>query len=494
MTARRRLSAVPDEPRRGVALIRVSKVGGREDLASPDIQRVAIEDYARGHGIDVLEWVEALDESASKARSAWWPRLWKAVGQVEAGERDVVLVWKVSRAARHRRNWAVAVDRIEVAGGTIESATEGLDTTTSTGRLARGVLAELAAWEAETKSEQWKEAQARRIRNGLPHGGHRRFGYTYDHAGGYQLHDDESPLLAELYRAYLRGDGFARLADRLNRAGVPPVRSARGWTVQAVITLLDSGFGAGLLRQRRAGEWLPGVQPTVISPEEWEQYRLQRRLRATVPARVQTPSYALTGLVKCGLCRYALVATSDRRQGPGYLYRCTAHVNARNCPGVWITRTAAEQAVREWLRAEVADVDRRAATKTARAAAAAALRAERKALTRELAGWDAKLERARRFLIDETLTREEYLDERERLDARRREIAKRMDELGAEQGAMTGPMLKVARGLLADWDVLSVKTRRDMLASMIRRVEVRPGGRGHQLVRVRPLWEPDVWS
>lgn len=104
----RRLAAVPDAPRRAIALIRVSKARGRDDLISPQLQRTAIADYASRSGIDVVEWVEALDESASRSRSPWWRRL-------------------------------------EVAGGTLESATEGLDTTTSTGRLARGMLAELTA-------------------------------------------------------------------------------------------------------------------------------------------------------------------------------------------------------------------------------------------------------------------------------------------------------------------------------------------------------------
>ena len=172
----RRLAAVPDAPRRGIALIRVSKARGRDDVSSPQLQRTAIADYAAGRGIDVVEWVEALAESASRSRSPWWRRLEAAVAAVEAGERDVVLVWKDGRAARHRRNWAVALDRIEVAGGTLETATEGLDTTASTGRLARGMLAEMAACESEQKGEVWKETHARRRAQGMPHAGGPRLG------------------------------------------------------------------------------------------------------------------------------------------------------------------------------------------------------------------------------------------------------------------------------------------------------------------------------
>jgi site-specific DNA recombinase len=147
--------AVPDAPRRGCPLIRVTKARGRDDLISPQPQRQRDGgDYFRGRSIDVVEWVEALDEYASRARSPWWRRLEAAVTAVEAGERDVVLVRKVSRARGTAGTWGVAVDRIQLAGGTLRLATEELDTTTSTGRLGRGMLARLSAWESEAKGQQ----------------------------------------------------------------------------------------------------------------------------------------------------------------------------------------------------------------------------------------------------------------------------------------------------------------------------------------------------
>lgn len=490
---RRRLAAVPQHARRGVALIRVSKA--RDDMISPELQRSAIDDYAARTGIDVLDWVEAVDESASRSKSPWWRRLEQAVAQVEAGERDVVLVWKVSRAARHRRNWAVALDRIEVAGGTLESATEGMDTTTSTGRLARGMLAELAAWEAEVKGEQWKEAQDRRRRNGLPHSGAPRFGYAYERGKGYSVDPQTAPLLAQLYDRYLAGEGHTTLARWLNRTGVPTIRAARtGWTVQSVIRLLDSGFAAGLLH-RQDGTWLPAAHEPVITAQTWEAYQRMRRSRWDLPARVREPAYPLTGLVRCAVkqpdgrpCGSSMVAASDSKHGPGYMYRCNSRYSGGTCPGVWVTRTQVERKVLQWLADEVAgDVEARTAGRAARRAAAAEVRLERQAATRELSRWDATLERARGFLVDGTLTRAEYEAERDRIGQRRDELAGRLDQLRDERDWLSGPAVAVARDLVADWDTLPVKRRRDLLMTLIRRVDVAPGVRGAQQVVVVPL-------
>lgn len=488
----RRLAAVPDAPRRGWGLIRVSKARGREDLISPELQRTAIEDHARHAGIEITAWREVLDESASRDRSGWWATLEEAVSQVEAGGLDVVVVWKYSRAARHRRRWAIALDRIEVAGGSLESATEGLDTTTSTGRLARGMLAELAAWEAERIGETWKETHARRRQQGLPHSGAARFGYRYDRHAGYTIDPDTGPILADLYRRYLAGEGHTTLARWLNRQGIPTVRQARtGWSVQAVIRLLDSGFGAGLLHEKSSNTWHPAAHSGVITAEEWQAYQQARQVRWGLPARVREPAYPLTGLVRCGLCGKAMVAASDKRHGPGYLYRCTTRISSGTCPGAWVTRAQLEQRVLAWLAGIVADVDAKAATKSARRAAADVIRVDVKATERELLRLDSALERARDYLIDGTLTRAEYDEQRNRLGVRRVELDKRLGEMRRDLGRLAGPALRMIRGLLADWETLPVRDRRDMLATLVRRIEVRPGVRGAQDVQIHPLWETD---
>lgn len=490
-----KLSAVPDAPRRGVALVRVSKVGGREDLASPEIQRVSIEDYARRHGIVVVEVVEALDESASRSQSAWWPRLERAVAQVEAGERDVVLVWKVSRAARHRRNWAVALDRIEVAGGTLESSTEGLDATTSSGRFARGMLAEMAAYDAEVKGEQWKEAHARRRRNGLPHSGPVRFGYVYEPGRGYVPDPVSGAVLAEMFARYLDGEGHTALARWLNRTGVPTVRAARsGWSVQAVIRVMDSGFGAGLIvRGGSRGvprSWERGVHEPVLAEGVWGRYEQARRVRWAVPVKQREPAYVLTGLVKCGLCGLAMVAASVARPGygAGYMYRCSGRITGGLCPGVWVTRAQVESRVLKWLGDEVAGlVEERQAKMAVRRLSAGELRLERKALVRQLVAIEGNVQRAQDGMVDGVISREDYLRQRDRAVASRAALQARVDLLDVDIGRLSGPSVSVARGLLADWDTLPVRDRRDMLAALIRRVEVRPGVRGAQDVRVVPL-------
>ncbi|MFX4673881.1 hypothetical protein ABTB51_19370, partial [Acinetobacter baumannii] len=59
-TNARRLRVVP-ERRRGIAAIRVSKE--RDNMTSPEIQRHVISEFAARENIDIVEWIEGIDES-----------------------------------------------------------------------------------------------------------------------------------------------------------------------------------------------------------------------------------------------------------------------------------------------------------------------------------------------------------------------------------------------------------------------------------------------
>src|ERR1051326_8904693 len=186
----------------------------REEMISPELQRAAISTYCEQRGYLLVDVIEELDVSGRNFARAG---VQDAIERVEA---EVIVVWKVSRFGRTRRDWYVHADRVEVVGGSLESATEHFDPLTSTGRLTRGMLVELAAWESDVKSEQRKEAHEHRFNAGLPHSGGPRFGYTYDpETKTYAPDPVTAPLLAECYRRYVAGESPRRIADWLNSVG-----------------------------------------------------------------------------------------------------------------------------------------------------------------------------------------------------------------------------------------------------------------------------------
>ncbi len=477
------LRAAPDAPLRAIGLVRVSKVGTRgDDLLSPDLQRTAITTYAGTRGMTVVEWVEALDESGSQSRSPWWRRLEQVITKVEAGDVQAVLVWKYSRAARDRRRWAVALDRIEVAGGVLESATEQLDTTTSTGRLARGMLAELAAWEAEVRAEQWAEVHRNRSARGLPISGGARLGYRLTEQRTYQPDPVVAPIVAELYRRYLAGTGVAALTEWLHDRGVTSAKTGRPWSVRGLRLAMDAGFPAGLLHsggypdprtgKRVPDRWEPGAHPPIIDAVTWQRYQRERRMRPGfgLPAerRVAEPRTPYSAVTRCSGCGHAM---RSRRAGGSmraawgarpYALQC----GTRGCPDpAFVTIAKVETAVLDWLAPHATDLDTHAALAVAEQAERSTAKADRTRLGREQLRVEQRLLDAARShssgLYDDptyATIRDELAGQRGRL----REAADRLTAVAEHPG--TDPA--VLRELLGQWHTLSTARRREALRDL----------------------------
>lgn len=466
----------------------MSKVGGRgDDLLSPDLQRTAIEAYAESRGMVMAEWVEALDESGSQTRSPWWRRLDQAVQRVEDREFDAILVWKFARAARHRRQWAVALDRVETAGGVLESATEQLDTRTSTGRLARGMLAELAAWEAEVKGEQWKEVHASRLARGLPATGRRRFGYAVSREGGFVPDAEEGPFVKAMYERFIQGDTHTTICQWLDREGI---RTTTGgyWHAQSLARYMDSGFAAGVLSH--GGRTYRGTHEALIAPGVWAAYQRVRDTTRRQAPRTRAATHPLAGLVKCGVCHGpACLSNAKGRKGR---YRCCKQgvLGAASCSGVTINAGIALDGVREWLWEVASELDPRANVLAEQKARAAKARGDAGRARKEVDRLDEALAR---LAVQSALLPASALqlanDDLLRL---REEAVEKALVAENDAAALASPAPRLARSILGSWDQLvevDPKGLRDVLAALIARVEIVKGEGRTNRVEVIPRWK-----
>ena len=115
-----------------------------------------------------MEWIEELDVSG---RGFGRKGVQRAIGMIRDGAVRRVYVWKYSRFGRNATLVGVHVGEMEAAGGQLVSATEEIDARSAAGKFARGMLWRVDEFVSDNIGEQWKEAHARRRRNGLPHNG-----------------------------------------------------------------------------------------------------------------------------------------------------------------------------------------------------------------------------------------------------------------------------------------------------------------------------------
>lgn len=184
----------------------------RQDL-SPMAQREAIQRAADYRNWQVI-WLE--DTCSGSTPLAKRRAGKKALALLEAGAADKFVAAKFDRFTRSMRD---LVDVIELAHrqhwGLVMLDFEGLDTSTSTGRLMAHVIVAVAQFERERIGERITDA-LRAKRSGEPD-------WT---PGPIRRHPEPTGLIMDLIDA---GHSPQAVADHLNRSGVPTVTGRGRW-------------------------------------------------------------------------------------------------------------------------------------------------------------------------------------------------------------------------------------------------------------------------
>ena len=419
---------------RAVAYVRVSQA--REGMVSPELQLTAIQAHCAQRGYQLTATLEDLDLSGR-----FWDRrqVEQAICLIEDGLADVLVVWRWSRVTRDRMDWAVAVNRVERAGGRLESATEAFDTTTSTGRLARGILAELSAFESERMGDVWAGVRKRRIDLGLTSHGQVMFGYRK--RGNRYIRDRTTgPIVTDIYRRYTEGESFISLGRWLNDQRITnpgAVTDRAQWRPSGLSYYMDTGFAAGYIRH--LGDRHPGAHKPLITEETWQAY-LTRRAATGFKRVTPVDQFALTDLAHC-FCGARMSPQRANKSNTAY-YRCMKHPSRQS--GLTIKQQRCDDLARTWLHALAHDAHTQQLVAT------------------ELDNRLAQLSAHAAQLRTQHATA---------ATAGRAELVVQLEATRQEANSLPVPT-RLAEQLLADWDVLTAVQRRDRFRSLVNRIEV----------------------
>ncbi len=370
-----------------IPYIRVSMVGSREVIIAPEVQLDAIKLDCKQKNKRIVKVVADIDKSG---RNFAKRRVNECIGYIKDGVARSISVWKWSRWGRNLQYSLAYLDLVQQAGGRVDSATEDIDASTAIGSFNRDIVMRVDQLYSDMIGESWQAAHAKRREAGLPHTGKKRFGYDYlsreilktgvRHTGSetceacteltphFVVNEREGAALADLYRDYNNGVGIRKLARGLNDKGlVTPLGGP--WTFTAVIQMLETGFGAGWIRERSPelkakmkGDgkksvrntlesfdvWRRGTHEPVIDEKTWDDFRRFREAITRLPPRLRKADHALSALLFCRLCARRLNTKyegRDRRHAWRCLWKDTFHPDTN----VSISDEAAMKIVRLWV-------------------------------------------------------------------------------------------------------------------------------------------------
>ena len=210
---------------RAVAYVRVSTEKQADQGVSLDAQQAKVAAYAALYD---LELVEVIVDAGVSAKSLDRPGLRRALGALDSGAANALLVVKLDRLTRSVRDLGELVERYFAEGrAALLSVGEQIDTRTAAGRLVLNVLASVSQWEREVIGERTSAAMLHKSASGGFVGGVPPYGWKVGDDGQLVEVAEEQAVLAaaaSLRRAGLSLRQVSReLAVRgfVSRSGLP---------------------------------------------------------------------------------------------------------------------------------------------------------------------------------------------------------------------------------------------------------------------------------
>ena len=271
------------------------------------------------------------DDGNVSGATADRPALRRLLDDIDAGEVDCVLVYKIDRLSRSIADFVQMMDIFERKGVSFVSVTQQFDTSSSVGRLTLNLLTCFAQFERETIAERTRDKIHAARKRGRWTGGPPPLGYDVHPSGGrIEVNEAEAEQVRAIFELYVELGTLTATARTLNERGwttkawttkAGKVREGRRWTKVSVRTLLTNVIYVGKVRLK--DEVFDGQQDAIVEQALFEraEARLARNAAPGAGATCRGPGGALlAGLLRCEPCGEAMISTHTTRRGRRYHY------------------------------------------------------------------------------------------------------------------------------------------------------------------------------
>lgn len=146
------------------------------------------------------------------------PGLQALIADIEAGQIDIVVVYKVDRLTRSLADFAKLVDVFDTHEVSFVSITQAFNTTTSMGRLTLNVLLSFAQFEREVTAERIRDKIAASKKRGQWMGGLPPLGYD-NIDKQLVINESEANTVRHIMTRYVELGSVRKLKDELDRDG-----------------------------------------------------------------------------------------------------------------------------------------------------------------------------------------------------------------------------------------------------------------------------------
>lgn len=199
--------------------------GLEQEFNSLEAQRECAEAYVKSQR--QAGWIlipKSYDDGGYSGGNLERPALRRLIADLERGEIECVLVYKIDRLSRSLLDFARLMEILERKQVSLVSVTQPLNTTTSLGRLTLNILLSFAQFEREMIGDRTRDKMAAARRKGKWLGGTPLLGYDVAAGGGkLVVNDSEAKQVQAMFALYREHESLGAVVRELN---------LRGWTTK----------------------------------------------------------------------------------------------------------------------------------------------------------------------------------------------------------------------------------------------------------------------
>lgn len=290
----------------------------------------------------------------------------KMLTDIESGEKviDYVVVFKLSRFGRNAKDILNSLTHIQRYGVNLICKEDGLDSSTSMGRMMITILGAVAEMERENILAQSMLGREEKAKQGGWNGGFAPYGYELKN-GRLEVKEEEAQIVTLVFRKFVEeGMGYSTIAGYLNRQGIPkfPAKNSHGrtfidWNVHHIKRMLSNPVYTGHVAFGRTKmERLSGTEneyrrvrsenyimseeishKPIVNEEIFEkaQVRLNAKSSKGKPTIGRSTKHLLSGILKCPMCGSSMYAdivqwtNKDGERKQRLKYQCGHYAKAK---------------------------------------------------------------------------------------------------------------------------------------------------------------------
>lgn len=285
--------------------------------------------WVQDHGFTLA--TEPFVDAGQSAKTMNRPALAKLLEycRKHKGKVDAVVIYKIDRIARNLGDHTAIKLLLSQNGIVLYSATEAIDNNTAAGKLVENIMATIAQFDNDTKSDRTKDGIRKRISKGEISWVAPRGYQNITKAEGHKtiIPDPElAPLVKRLFEEYSKGIYKVSELTRMARGFGFKTPKGKPIAEQSIHKMLRNKLYAGII-EHKGEEYQAKFEPLVtLEVFNKVQFHLGVKTNNTShPKRMLNPDFPLRVFAKCTKCGGKFTGSWSRGNGGKYAYyHCAA--------------------------------------------------------------------------------------------------------------------------------------------------------------------------